>query len=540
MPLINQEFLSRIKHESDFIRIVENYTKLKKAGRQYCGISPFSSEKNPSFYIDPDRNIFKCFSTGSGGDIIRFVEIKENLNFQEAVEFIALKMGWEMEYVKFGNNISHPPKLRTKLLRLQELASQSFREAFMVPNNIAIKYWKNRGLTEKTSEEFHVGYAKIEGAELVKRFRDIEPFTDLELKKSGLLFTDSNGKWICRFQNRLMIPIRNIQGQIIAFTGRILEKETSKAKYINSSDSIIFKKGHMLFNLNKAKNGESNTTILVEGQIDAIAAWQAGKSNVVASQGTSITKEQLLKLRRFGNCLEIALDPGTAGESATEKLIPLALEEDFEVSIRKLPKGEDPGSFFVKENALDNWNSLQIEDSCSYILNKHFPSVLNEPITSQKIEIDKTFKIISSLNREVEQYAYLRSLSLHIGIPEKILNIDFRRKYNKLSDPKNELLSRIRNLEEIVLKKDNPFIGVPNEVASKWIAQNFQIEEIEKAFKAFNENDTSNKELNEKYLTEEGITNPSTSKYLIFMSETNITASNLITKFKNYKDMKKV
>lgn len=539
MPLINQEFLARIKHDSDFIRIVEDYTKLKRSGRQYCGISPFSSEKTPSFYIDPDRNIFKCFSTGSGGDIIRFVEIKENLSFQDAVEFIAIKMGWEMEYVKLGNNTNHTPKLRNKLLRLQELASYIFRETFLQPDNIALKYWKNRGLTEKTAEEFYIGYSNISGSELVKKLRDIESFSDNELKKSGLLFTDSTGKWICRFQNRLMIPIRNVQGQIIAFTARILEEGTSKAKYINSSDSIIFKKGHMLFNLNNAKNENSNTTILVEGQIDAIAAWQAGKHNVVASQGTAITKEQLLKLRRFGNNLEIALDPGTAGENATEKLIPLALQEDFEISIRKLPEGEDPGSFFVKEDALNKWKKLELEDSCSYIINKNFPSVSKDPITSQKIEIDKTFKIIESLPREIEQYSYLRSLSLHLDIPEETLNIDFRRKYIKLSDPKNELLNRIRNLEEIILKKDNPFIGVPNEVAAKWIAQNFQIKEIEDAFEAFKKEDTTKEPLKNKYLTEEGLLNPSTSKYLIFMSETNNEASQLITKIKNSTDMEK-
>jgi DNA primase len=536
MPLINQEFLAKIKQESDFIRIAEDYTKLKKAGQQYKGLSPFTTEKTPSFYVHPDKNIFKCFSTGTGGDIIRFIEIKESLSFQESVEFIAMKMGWEMQYVQLGKKITHTPKLRSKLLRLQELASHSFREAFMKPDNAALKYWTDRNLTERTAKEFYVGYAHISGADLVKRLRDIESFTDNELKKSGLLFADSGGKWICRFQNRLMIPIRNVQGQIIAFTGRILEDGTSKAKYINSSDSLIFKKGQMLFNLDKAKDEKSDSTVLVEGQIDAIAAWQAGKTNVVASQGTAITKDQLLKLRRFGNHLEVALDSGTAGETATEKLIPLALAKDFEVSIRHLPNREDPGSFFVKENALENWNTLELEPAFSYILNKNFPTTRPDPFSSQKVEIDKTFEVIASLPRDIEQYSYLQSLALHLEVTPEALNLDFRRKHAQLSDPNNELLSRLKNLEEIVLQKDNPFMGIPNDIAAEWLAQNFQIKEVEEAFTAFQKEDQTREKIKAKYLTEQGIPNPSTAKYLIFMSETNVEASIILTKIQNTQD----
>jgi DNA primase len=530
MPLIKQEFLESLKAEADFLSIAGDYCQMKRSGREWAGLSPFSNEKTPSFFVNTDDNLFKCFSTGEGGDVIRFIEKKENLNFQEAVEYIADKMGRPVEYIEKDGKTIDRTSNRKKLLQLHEITADIFEIAFHENDNPAKTHWLERGLHLETAREFRVGYANIEGQELIDEIRKHGDFHDNQIKRSGLAFPDNSGKWISRFQKRLMIPIRNIQGKIVAFTARRLS-DAQKSKYINSPDSPIFKKSEILFNLDRAKNSKVHKTVLVEGQIDAIAAQQAGNENFVASQGTAITPQHIKLIARFSRSIEVALDPEASGVKATERIIPIALSEEVDTTIVEIPEGEDPGSFFTKEDASEKWESLPRKHCCDFLLEMYFPSVKPQPLLKQKEEIKKMFDIISIIPLETEQEFYLNALSRHLRVKPESLTRDFLRAHNPIHNPKDRILNRIRNLEEAYLQTNNPFPGIPNEMAMLWIGQKFLTEEVQAARVAFKKEDTTKKQLIEKYLNEHGTPNKETKRFLEFNAETDEKASALLSNF---------
>src|SRR5215467_5876035 len=365
---MTSDFKDALKQQADIVRIVGDYVKLKKAGAQnYAGLCPFHSEKTPSFSVHATRQFYHCFGCGASGDVFSFVQKVENITFPEAVRAIAQKLGVPLPKVTYSSPVeAKEARLRTVLLEMHERASSFFQECLRRPEGAhAREYLKNRGLDQEAIERFHIGYAPDSGFLLRDRLRG--EFDEESLRECGLFSwkqdEGSGGKTAgeqkppsssiySKFRNRVMFPIANDSGRIIAFTGRTLATdEKAGPKYLNSPETGIYSKGRVLFNLDKAKEAirKLDYAILVEGQMDCISVYAAGLHNVIASSGTAFTDAQARLLSRFSKKIVVNFDPDTAGAAAAERSLTLFVGEDFEIKVLTLEAGFDPDLYIRRK-----------------------------------------------------------------------------------------------------------------------------------------------------------------------------------------------
>jgi len=354
------DFAQNVKQQADIVRIIGEYVRLKKAGAQnFSGLCPFHSEKTPSFSVHAGRQFFHCFGCGQSGDVFTFVQKIENVSFPEAVRTVAQKCGIALPKREF-----HSPeeaaehRQRAKLIDLHEAAAQWFEEQLRSGEGAAARaYLAQRGLDEKGIARFRIGYAPDSFHALRER---LQGMADLDtLRQSGLFSWKEQedgqpGPIYSRFRKRITFPIANEGGRIIAFTARALESgEKAGPKYMNSPETPLYSKGHVLFNLDKARQAirEADFAVLVEGQMDCISAYLAGITNVLATSGTAFTEMQARLLARYSKRVIVNFDPDTAGANAAEKSIGLLTEEGFEVKIVTLDGGLDPDRF-IRENGV--------------------------------------------------------------------------------------------------------------------------------------------------------------------------------------------
>lgn len=381
------DFKATLKQQTDIVRIVGDYVKLKKAGAQnYTGLCPFHGEKTPSFSVHATRQFYHCFGCGVSGDVFSFVQKIENIAFPEALRLVAEKMGVPLPKLSYSSpEEARQAKHRTALLDIQERACNFFQEYLLRPEGShAREYLKGRGLDQGTIENFRIGYAPDSGFLLRDHLRG--KFEEEVLRESGLFswkHEESRSMVVSRqpdnlqrksvpgaapddqasrgvktnlqamyskFRNRVMFPIANENGKIIAFTGRTLSTdEKSGPKYLNSPETAIYSKSRVLFNLDKAKEWiRKEYAIIVEGQMDCISVFAAGFQNVIASSGTAFTDAQAKLLGRFSKNVVVNFDPDTAGANATERTLGLLVEEDFKIKVVRLEAGFDPDLFIRK------------------------------------------------------------------------------------------------------------------------------------------------------------------------------------------------
>ena len=361
--MITRNSIENLKHHVDLYQVVADYVTLQRSGNAWKGLSPFSQEKTPSFYVYPDRGFFYCFSTSQGGDAIKFLQIKENFTFMEAVEALAERFNFQLEYEqrdgrpggeRAGSNLK-------RLRMIHDYASQYYCKAFKADFSEAQgvrAYWEqDRGFTPENAEKHSIGYAPADGRHFYDYLKK-QSFTDSELEASGLFFPrgNRNTTMMARFRGRLMIPIRDLTGNVIAFTGRKLKQTPEndpafEAKYVNSPKTDIFNKGTLLFGLHIARKvaTEDVPFVMVEGQLDAIRCWTEGFEQVIATQGTAITDIQLGKLKNYCPRLIMCLDGDAAGTKAALRVLPMALSVGLEVQFIRLGEGDDPDSFLKRE-----------------------------------------------------------------------------------------------------------------------------------------------------------------------------------------------
>ncbi len=368
MPVIKANSLRDLKNRVNIHDVVARVVTLKKAGSgRFKGLCPFHSEKTPSFNVSADKGFFKCFGCGKAGDAINFVMETEGLQFTEAVEAIAQRFGFALEYEEGSGGPSKETRsLRHEIFEIHDLAADYYRQAFLAPtpHGAYIRdYWvKNRKFTPELADEFKIGFAPVEdsglAAAMLKR-----KFSEDALRQCGLFFIRDGviltlGGMRCRFRGRLMIPIRDHQGRVVAFTARQLEitpqdDPSHEAKYVNSPETPIFTKSNLLFNLDRARShaGEGQPFVLVEGQLDALRCWSVGLQTAIAPQGTSITEGQLALLRRYHAQVECFFDSDSAGQKAALRFLPMALKAGLEVRFLKLAGAEklDPDLLFLEK-----------------------------------------------------------------------------------------------------------------------------------------------------------------------------------------------
>jgi DNA primase len=376
------DFAYTVKQQADIVRIIGDYIKLKKAGAQnYSGLCPFHGEKTPSFSVHATRQFYHCFGCGVSGDVFSFVQKVENITFPESVRLVAQKLGIPLPKATYSSpGEAKEAKLRAQLLDVQERAAAFFQECLKRPEGArAREYLTGRGLNEDTIVRFRIGYAPDSG--FLLRDRLAGDFSEEVLRESGLFSwkqedsrqqsavssqqseagnRKSEGAMYSKFRNRVMFPIANEVGKIIAFTGRTLATdEKAGPKYLNSPETGIYSKGRVLFNLDHAKEAirKLDYAILVEGQMDCISVYAAGFHNVIASSGTAFTELQAKLLGRFTKNVIVNFDPDTAGAKATERTLSLLVEEEFNIRVLTLEQGFDP-DLYIRRKGKDAYGEV--------------------------------------------------------------------------------------------------------------------------------------------------------------------------------------
>jgi DNA primase len=358
MGTIPSQNIEQIAAANDIVEVIGSYFPLKRAGSTFKALCPFHQEKTPSFTVSPQRQTFHCFGCGAGGSVFRFVMDYEHLDFPAAVRKLAVRAGVPVieERGSSPGEDDRQHETRRMLLQLHAEAAEWFHEN-LVKAKIgapARDYLKKRGIDRRIADDWQLGFAP-ESWDAFMNWALERGYRRAQILQSGLIKPrDENrpdGEAYDRFRGRIMFPIHNDVGEVIAFSGRVLEKEAEGAKYLNSPETPLFRKGRVLFGLHKTKRGliEANCAIVCEGQLDLITLFEAGITNVVAPQGTAFTENQARILKRFVSEVVLCFDSDTAGEKAAERSLDALLQNDLIVRVAEMPAGEDPDSLIRRE-----------------------------------------------------------------------------------------------------------------------------------------------------------------------------------------------
>ena len=464
MPKIKESSIQNVLSRADIVDVVSPYVQLKRAGSKWRGLSPFNPEKTPSFYVTPDKNAYYCFSSGRGGGVVRFVQEMQNLNYPETIEFLAQHYNIELEYeadsVQAGKAIS----LKRELLNLHEYATAWFAKHFhsQDENGAWIRnYWTNeRQFTIELAEEFKIGYSPSRPETALGGHLLDVGFSNDALKASGLFYFERNGGWVSRFQGRLMIPIRDIQGRVIAFTARQTEKtpksdKAHEAKYVNSPETPIFQKGKILFGLHHARQhikDHDQSFLLVEGQLDAMRCWEQGLNHAVAPQGTALTEDQLYLLKRYSpKAIHCFLDGDSAGQKAGYRNIPVCIKTGLDLYFLPLPNEDDPDNFLKSQGRkgfdfLMNGRLPAMEFAAKFIT----PKTGFDTPQQRTIALQDMYSMIQEAESVTTQDGYLSQVSRFLRVDEAALRRDYGQFKKRKRYPNNPNVLPEENDTEIL------------------------------------------------------------------------------------------
>ena len=420
-----KEYLDEIKLRLKVSQVVSKSVQLKKRGKEFIGLSPFKNEKSPSFTVNDEKEFYHCFSSGEHGNIFDFLMKTKSIGFGEAVKILAAEAG--MQPYRFSN-FDKKKDLRFQTYKniYKEYSDYFYKELFSPNNKEALDYLKKRGLEKNTIEEFKLGYVPWKNnfyEDLLKKY------SEEDISLTGLYYKhDKSGKYIDRFNSRIIFPVNNIIGDPIAFGGRII-KESKLAKYINSPETEFYKKGNMIFNLDKAKacRAETDEVIIVEGYMDVVSVYSAGIKNVIANSGTALTDRQINIIWKFFSNPIICLDGDQSGQNAAlriaEKLFPL-INEDNKIFFSVMPDGNDPDDY-IKKKGKENFVSFLKEKKIiqTYIWDYHL----------NKLDKNNPFEI-SKFEKEIKKLCY----SINDETLRKYVLEDFLDKIKKLTPNQNK------------------------------------------------------------------------------------------------------
>ena len=445
--------VDKIKERLSIVDVISSYLKLEKAGGNFKANCPFHNEKTPSFFISPARGSYYCFGCGVKGDIFTFVEQFEGLDFKGALKVLADRAGVPLE--------SYNPKEQTEKDRLYQVMETAalFYEREFLENKEAQEYVKSRGITDETRKIFRIGYAPSEkaGWRMLTNEMRKKGFTDKEIELAGLAKFPEDKKeqgLYDRFRDRVMFPIADTGGRVIAFSGRMLHDDGSgmQGKYINSPETPIFKKGSTLYGLDKAKFEirKRDLAILVEGQMDLVLSHQAGFTNTVASSGTALGDSVMADVERgllsglgqvnaLTKKMVIAFDGDKAGLRAAGRAERIALSLGMDVKITKMPKDMDPADVIRKSGA-DEWK--KIIDGATHIITLYTSVLMEHPLSElarARAVSDKILPYVAVMPSAVERAYFIKQISLKTGIPESALNEDMAKLINREQTDKQVL-----------------------------------------------------------------------------------------------------
>lgn len=442
MAKLNEDFLSELRTRADIESTVSSYVSLKRRGRILTGLCPFHSEKTPSFTVYPETQSYYCFGCGSGGDVITFIKNIENLDYIESVRYLAERVGMSMPQEKFNSDLYEK---RRRMFEANRLAARFFHAALYSPEGeTGLQYLHNRGLTDATIRKFGLGYAPA-GWDKLRSFMKKQGFTDLELYEANLLrMSDKNGKkhYYDAFVDRAMFPVLDLRGNVLAFSGRALTSDAQR-KYVNTSDTLIYKKGENIFALNFAKKTAQDFLILCEGNLDVISLHQAGFDNAVAGLGTALTEHQVALLSRYTGAVYLCYDADEAGQKAAQKALRLFENTTLRVKVIHLEGGKDPDEILKKFGTARFKSLLEgaANDVEYRILRARDGIDVSAPDGKNRF-LEAACRVLAELRSPVELDIYAARLSEELGVAKEAI----------LAQTKKIAQTRIKHSEKNVLR----------------------------------------------------------------------------------------
>src|ERR1700690_1921444 len=480
-------FAEKVKQQADIVRVVGEYVRLKKTGQNFTGLCPFHQEKTPSFAVHPVRQIYHCFGCGVSGDVFKFVMELEKSSFPEAIRTVAEKCG-----IPIPRPREHSPEerrenqQRSSLLDMHRDASAFFgRQLHEAPEGkVACAHLEDRGLNREAMMQFGMGFAPSGGDGLLRHLKSKYP--EKLLEASGLFSRDQGGRLYDRFRRRIMFPISNESGKVIAFGWRAMGDEMPK--YMNSPETPIYTKSSVLYHLDRAKETlrQSDFGILVEGYMDAIAVARAGISNVIASCGTSLAEPQIKLLGRYTRRVVVNSDPDTAGQAATERSLLLLLEKEFDVRVLALPGGADPDKF-LKEQGAEAYRKLlaQAPPYLDYLIGR--ARKMDRTTAAGKVAaLNFLMPYVQRLPNRLLRSEWATRIASELRVDEPVLREALRRAANERRSevkPKAELVGPVvkpaeRQLMQMLVEAEGFRERLAREIADAGLHRGLETERI--------------------------------------------------------------
>lgn len=460
MALISKETVDKIMDTVRIEEVIGEFVNLKKSGQNYKGFSPFTEERNPSFFVSPAKGIFKCFSSNKGGSVVTFLMEHEHYTYPEALRFLAKKYGIEIEEKEISPEEKEKMDEREALFHVNEFARKFFSDQLFETDegkSVGLSYFKKRDYTTDIIQKFGLGYSPDQWDALTKHCLD-NGYKAEYLVKTGLTIEKDTGKRYDRFRARVIFPIFNLSGRVVGFGGRILTRDENKPKYVNSPESEIYNKSNVLYGLNLAKSEiiRQDKCYLVEGYTDVISMHKAGFENVVASSGTALTTDQIRLIKRFTRNITILYDGDQAGIMASFRGIDLILEQGMNVRIIMFPPDEDPDSYVRGHRSAEIKEFLaQEKDFIRFKTGLLLKETEGDPVKKAGL-IREIVETISLIPDSIYRNVYIKECSSLLDTPEQILvnelNKIFRRKFRK--DQKPEEYTPEPDVEKIPQKED--------------------------------------------------------------------------------------
>jgi DNA primase len=424
--MISHDTIDEIKNRMDIVDVISDFISLKRSGQNYKALSPFNNEKTPSFYVVPAKGIFKDFSSGKGGDSITFVMEHEGMSYTEALRFLAKKYGIEIKETVVAKEEQEALSARDGLYIVMNFAKDQYKQLLVEHDegkSIGLSYFRERGFNDRTIEKFELGYALNEW-QYLENTALAKGYSKEALEKAGLVITKEDGKHYDRFRGRVLFPVHNLAGKVIAFGARILTKEKDQPKYINSPETEIYHKSNVLYGMYQAKNAirKEDFCFLVEGYTDVISMHQAGIENAVASSGTALTEEQVKLIRRFTENVTVSFDGDAAGIKAALRGIDLVLKGGLNVRVLLFPDGDDPDSFSKKHSSteLKEYFQKNTKDFISFKIDLYASDASRDPIKKAEA-IREIITSIAVIPDPIKRSVYIQETSALLKIQETVL-----------------------------------------------------------------------------------------------------------------------
>ncbi|MFT5885457.1 MAG: DNA primase [Arcticibacterium sp.] len=448
--MIPQDTIQQILQASDVVDVVGDFVSLKKRGANMIACCPFHNEKTPSFSVSVAKQIYKCFGCGKGGDAVRFLMDLEGLSYPEALKWLAKKYGIEIQEKEYTDEELLAQNERESLFIVTEFAQKYYVEQLHSDEgrSIGYSYYKERGYNDTTIEKFGLGYS-LDGWDSFTKHALKKGFALNILEKAGLTIIKEGKDPIDRFRGRVIFPINNVGGKPIAFGARILKANPKSPKYLNSPETDIYHKSRIVYGINTAKSSirQEDNCFLVEGYTDVVSLNQAGVENVVASSGTSLTKEQIRLIRRFSNNITVLYDGDAAGINASLRGTDLILEEDMNVRVVVFPDGEDPDSYVQKVGSEDFKKYIKEtqKDFIRFKTEISLEKIGNDPVARAGL-ISDLVGTITKIPDAIKRSVFYKEVALLLQIDEAVLINEGNKFLRKnIADKKKEASNQNRN-----------------------------------------------------------------------------------------------